>query len=73
MKPQCVKLNNVRRCSQVNFNFLDNNEAPFRTQYSQAFIDIPYASRDCDKVRSFFQREYNVLNEDVFEITDTDT
>ena len=41
--------------------------------HEQAYIDIPYASRDCEKVRSFFQREYNVLNEDVFEITDTNT
>ena len=71
MRPQFVKLKNVSTDTQTKLDFLDNNEVPFRTQYEQALIDIPYASRDCEKVRNFFQREYNVLNEDIFEITDT--
>ena len=54
-----------------NHFFVDNDEAPFRAKWTNAYIDIPYAKRDCNLARRFFQREYNVLEENIYEITNT--
>ena len=51
-------------------SILDNEEGPFHAKFEQAYIDIPFAKRDCDYAKSFFQREYNVRDEDIIELHD---
>ena len=53
------------------FPLIDNDNAPFRAKWKNAYGDIPYARRDCDLASRFFQREYNVLEEDIYEISNT--
>ena len=40
-------------------------------KFKQVYCDIPFAKRDCQLARRFFQKHYNVLAEDIIEVVDT--
>ena len=53
-------------------HILDNSDAPLYAMFEQGYIDIPFAKRDCDYAKNFFQREYNVLEDDIIEMHNLD-
>ena len=47
----------IDQCKSRNYtkhDFIDNDEQPFRSQYEQAYKDLPFALRDAFKAKSFF-------------------
>ena len=41
-------------------------------KFSQAYVDVPFTKYEVKLAKRHFQREYNVLTEDIYEMFDTD-
>ena len=65
-------VSNFYSLSQSFHLHLDNRELLFKRKFKRAYDDVPKATADCHDSRLFFQAEYNVKDEDIIRLYDTD-